>query len=82
MDKGIHVAALPCRAGSPRRLKFFTSPAKRVENGVASKRVMLAMPDLPARALSHASATVLPIGEMQPRPVTTTRRLRELKRFS
>jgi hypothetical protein len=33
-------------------------------------------------AAAHVSAMLLPIGEMQPRPVMTTRRLRELKRFS
>src|SRR5688572_2359812 len=35
---------------------------------------MRVMPDLPARALSQASATVLPIGLMIPSPVTTTLR--------
>jgi hypothetical protein len=38
-------------------------------------RVIGAMPLLPLRIASHAEGTVLPTGEMIPRPVTTTRRL-------
>src|SRR6266850_2059318 len=54
--------------------KFFTSPAIWLESGLASKCVMRPMPDLPARTLDQASATVLPIGQTIPNPVTTTRR--------
>ena len=32
------------------------------------------MPDLPASRLAQASATLLPTGLIEPRPVTTTRR--------
>src|SRR6218665_2980116 len=46
----------------------------RHEKFVASNLVMWPMPDLPAKRLAQASATVLPTGLMQPRPVTTTRR--------
>src|SRR5882672_980929 len=54
--------------------KFFTSPAIWLESGLASKCVMRPMPDLAARTLDQASATVLPIGQTIPKPVTTTRR--------
>ena len=57
--------------------KFFTSPAIWLDRRDGSKRVMRVMPDLPARALSQASATVFPIGLMIPSPVTTT-----LRRFT
>src|SRR6185369_1126077 len=54
--------------------KFFTSPAICVVKADASKRVILVIPDFPARMLAHASATVLPTGQMIPKPVMTTRR--------
>jgi hypothetical protein len=51
--------------------------------GVASNLVTVAMPDLPSLMALHVSATLLPTGEMHPRPVMTTRRfLERLKRFS
>src|SRR5881394_3638711 len=56
------------------RSKFFTSPAIWLDRRDGSKRVMRVMPDLPASAFAHASATPLPIGQTIPRPVTTTRR--------
>src|SRR5690348_13266833 len=55
--------------------KFFTSPAMRVGNAVASKCVIGPMPLLPVITFCHAVATSLPTGETMPRPVTTTRRL-------
>src|SRR5258708_27550551 len=54
--------------------KFFTSPAIRLESKPASKWVMRPTPDLAARTLDQASATVLPIGQTIPNPVMTTRR--------
>src|SRR5258705_6756277 len=56
------------------RSKFFTSPAIWLDRRDGSKRVMRVMPDFPARAFAHASATPLPMGQTMPRPVTTTRR--------
>ena len=56
-------------------LKFFTSPAKRVGNALASKCVIGPMPPRPLIVLSQASAMPLPTGETIPRPVITTRRL-------
>src|SRR6266513_3211920 len=52
----------------------FTSPAIWLESRDASKRVMRVMPGFPARALSQACWTVLPIGQTMPSPVTTTLR--------
>src|SRR5437588_12070776 len=54
--------------------KSFTSPAIWLESRDASKRVMRVMPGFPARALSQACWTVLPIGQTMPSPVTTTLR--------
>src|SRR3982074_3118629 len=51
--------------------KSFTSPAIWLESRDASKRVMRVMPGFPARALSQACRTVLPIGQTTPSPVTT-----------
>src|SRR4029077_16854164 len=45
-----------------------------LETLLGSNAPMRAMPDLPARTFDQASATVLPIGQMIPKPVTTTRR--------
>jgi hypothetical protein len=55
-------------------VKFLTSPATRHANALASKRVIGPIPLLPASAFPQASETVLPIGEMAPKPVTTTLR--------
>src|SRR5687768_5852369 len=55
--------------------KSFTAPPKRQGNSLTSKRTMGAMPLTPSTTLRHAESTVLPTGEMMPRPVTTTRRL-------
>src|SRR3989442_1135568 len=52
----------------------FTSPAIWLESRDASKRVMRVTPGVPARALSQACRTVLPIGQTMPSPVTTTLR--------
>src|SRR5688500_12492755 len=57
--------------------KPFTSPAIWLERRAGSNLEMRLMPDLPARALDHASATVFPIGLTIPSPVTTT-----LRRFT
>ena len=50
-------------------------PAKRVVKALASKCSIGPMPLTPSRTLFQPSATVLPTGEISPRPVTTTRRL-------
>jgi hypothetical protein len=61
-------------------LKSFTSPAKCVVKALASKPVILAMPDFPASKAAQDASTVLPTGLTQPKPVTTTR-LRDIKRM-
>jgi hypothetical protein len=48
-------------------------PAKRVENALASYWSIAVIPLTPSRTWVHPSATVLPQGEINPRPVTTTR---------
>src|ERR671912_2848106 len=53
--------------------KFFTSPAKRVENADASKRVIGAMPLVPAHSASQLACVPIPTGDTRPTPVTTTR---------
>src|SRR6185503_3269927 len=52
-----------------------TAPPKRTGNAETSKRVIGLIPLSPFRMASQADFTVLPTGEMMPRPVTTTRRL-------
>src|SRR6185312_15699395 len=52
-----------------------TAPPKRTGKADTSKRVIGLMPLSPFRMASQADFTVLPTGEMMPRPVTTTRRL-------
>src|ERR1700722_10310670 len=52
-----------------------TAPPKRTGNAETSKRVIGPIPLSPFRMASQADFTVLPKGEMMPRPVTTTRRL-------
>src|SRR5579862_3951257 len=54
--------------------KFFTSPAIRDANALASKRVIGPIPLRPATIVGHASRTPMPTGETMPSPVTTTRR--------
>src|SRR6185312_4157066 len=54
---------------------FFTSPAMRDGNPLASKRVIGPIPDRPATIVGQASATPSPTGETMPSPVTTTRRM-------
>src|SRR5689334_23191252 len=54
--------------------KPFTSPAIWQARRAGSNLVMRVMPGVPASAFCQASATVLPIGQTMPRPVTTTRR--------
>src|SRR5215471_6506197 len=49
-------------------------PAKRVENALASYWSIGVMPLTPSRTFFQPSATLLPQGEIRPRPVTTTRR--------
>jgi len=48
-------------------------PAKRVENALTSYWSIGVIPLTPSRTFVQPSATVLPHGEMRPRPVTTTR---------
>src|SRR6478735_8497619 len=55
--------------------KPLTSPAKWQAKALASKLLMVSMPDLPANRLSQASVTEFPTGARQQSPVTTTRRL-------
>src|ERR1700744_6698384 len=52
-----------------------TAPPKRTGNAETSKRVIGLIPLCPFKRASQADFTVLPTGEMMPRPVTTTRRL-------
>src|SRR5579862_3076668 len=52
-----------------------TAPPKRTGNADTSNRVIGPMPLSPFKMASQADFTVLPTGEMMPRPVTTTRRL-------
>src|SRR5690606_5871774 len=54
--------------------KSRTSPAKRVGNEEASKRVTGPTPDFPAMMLDQACGMSLPTGLTIPSPVTTTRR--------
>jgi hypothetical protein len=51
-----------------------------VVKALASKPVILAMPDFPANKAAQDASTVLPTGLTQPKPVTTTR-LRDIKRM-
>src|SRR5512145_2605074 len=53
--------------------KSFTSPANRVENADASKRVIGAMPLVPAHSASQLACVPIPTGDTRPTPVTTTR---------
>src|SRR6478752_10015867 len=55
-------------------LKPLTSPANLQARFAGSNCVIWSMPLLPASRFDQLSATVLPTGLMQPRPVTTTRR--------
>src|SRR5690349_10726961 len=55
--------------------KSFTSPAMRVANALASKRVIGPMPLTPPTTFFQAVSMSLPTGDTMPRPVTTTRRL-------
>ena len=55
--------------------KFLMIPAMRVEKALASNASTRVIPLTPSRTFFHPSATVLPVGEIRPRPVTTTRRL-------
>src|SRR3979409_2567826 len=55
--------------------KSRTDPPKRTGKAVTSNLVIGPMPLLPLTMVSQADFTVLPTGEMMPRPVTTTRRL-------
>ena len=55
--------------------KFFTSPANRVENAEASKRVIGRMPLVPAHNASQFACVPMPTGDTSPTPVTTTRLL-------
>ena len=56
------------------RSKPFTSPAIWQDSRDGSKRLILVMPELPARMLAQASVTLLPTGEIMPNPVITTLR--------
>src|ERR1700719_811771 len=55
--------------------KSRTEPPKRTGKADTSNLVIGPMPLSPRTTVSHADLTVLPTGEMIPRPVTTTRRL-------
>src|SRR3979409_1119167 len=52
-----------------------TEPPKRTGKADTSNLVIGPMPLSPRTMASQADLTVLPTGEMMPRPVTTTRRL-------
>src|SRR6202048_5364746 len=55
--------------------KSRTEPPKRTGKADTSNLVIGPMPLSPLTMVSQADFTVLPTGEMMPRPVTTTRRL-------
>src|SRR6266550_5692641 len=55
--------------------KFFTSPAMRVANCVASNLVIEPTPLWPARIASQFASVPMPSDDTRPMPVTTTRRL-------
>src|SRR5262245_25479046 len=61
------------RSMNLRASKPLTSPAIRVGNALASKRVMGPMPDRPSINPAQNSSAVLPRGVTAPRPVMTTR---------
>src|SRR5215831_1750946 len=70
---GSHLrASLGSRYAPASKLRIV--PAKRVENALASYWSIGVIPLTPSRTLFQPSATLLPQGEMRPRPVTTTRR--------
>src|SRR4051794_6048859 len=56
--------------------KFFTSPAMRAENWVASNRVIGPMPLCPAQSACQFASVPIPSGDTRPTPVTTTRLLK------
>ena len=60
-------------------LKPTTSPPMRAGKALTSSLVIVRIPLRPLTMPSHALATVLPIGETTPRPVTTTLRLVKLR---
>jgi hypothetical protein len=55
--------------------KSFTSPANRVLNADASKRVIGPIPLVPAHNASQFAQVPIPTGDIRPMPVTTTRLL-------
>ena len=55
-------------------IEFFTSPAMRQSNAVASKWVIVAMPLRPASRFAQVSSVPNPQAQTSPTPVTTTRR--------
>src|SRR5258708_35904892 len=57
--------------------KFFTSPAMRQSNPVASKLVMVSTPLTPARRFFQLSSVPMPSAQTNPTPVTTTRRVND-----
>src|SRR6266852_9358517 len=57
--------------------KFFTSPAMRQSNPVASKLVMVSTPLTPARRFFQHSSVPMPSAQTNPTPVTTTRRVND-----
>src|SRR3546814_4219880 len=61
--------------------KSRTSPAMRVVKPVVSKWVIGPMPERPLTMPSQLLARSLPSGETRPRPVTTTRLLKEAGRL-
>src|SRR5688572_6763708 len=72
MNVSMRLASLTDRYGATS--KPFTSPAIWQARRAGSNFVMRVIPDLPARAFCQASATVLPMGQTMPRPVTATLR--------
>jgi hypothetical protein len=84
-SRAARAAATPsCACRSMRRASFRpriasaskprTSPANRVSYSEASKRVMPAIPDLPAMIAGQISAIEFPTGQSAPIPVMTTLR--------
>jgi hypothetical protein len=73
VDEAVHVPGflLGDVVADVEALDLAGEPAARL---AGSNWVMWSMPGLPASRLAQDSATVLPTGLTQPRPVTTTRR--------
>ena len=74
VDEGVHPPGLRRKVGANvESLDLAGDPNWKLEWD-ASNFVMLAIPERPAMMFDHPSSTVLPTGQMSPRPVMTTLR--------